>query len=268
MGKYAELEYTKLLENESIDRELLEHPQFYESFLREYENASLGEKYPVEIKVSNNSIALLRRGNYPDATNGIFYGVKDINCYKFSLERKRDKVYLRIEHDSSTVHTFPQKGDNISNSREVQIYEDNVLLGRAYFYNGGNYYQANITPYLGFTVPEEMSVGYILTGSIPNSMSNRIAGDYDYQVSGRYGYEDGIVKGGRQSRFDNKYDTKYYRSSINLENPFTIDNANRFAILDSMGRTIELHPEFETLSDAEKYFQERYLEAIGKGKTL
>ena len=49
--------------------------------MREYENASLGEKYPVEIRVSNNSIALLRRGNYPDATNGIFYGVKDINCY-------------------------------------------------------------------------------------------------------------------------------------------------------------------------------------------
>lgn len=44
--------------------------------------------------------------------------------------------------------------------------------------------------------------------------------------------------------------------------------SNRFAILDYMGRTIELHPEFETLSDAEKYFQERYLEAIGKGKTL
>lgn len=267
MGKYAELEYAKLLENNTIERELIEHPQFYNSFMREYENASLGEKYPVEIRVSNNSIALLRRGNYPDATNGIFYGVKDINCYKLGLERKRDKVYLRIEHDSSTVHTFPQKGDTIANSRDVQIFEDNVLLGRAYFYNGGNYYQPNITPYLGFTVPDDMSVGYILSGTIPTSMS-RIAGDYDYQVSGRYGYEDGIVKSGRQSRFDGKYETQFYRSSVNLENPFTIDNAIRFVTLDNMGHTVQLHSEFETITEAEKYFQERYLEAIGKGKSL
>ena len=116
-----------VLTGDKLDSKMYYNHSGYPGGLRERNAKTMIEKYPVEIRVSNNSIALLRRGNYPDATNGIFYGVKDINCYKLGLERKRDKVYLRIEHDSSTVHTFPQKGDTIANSRDVQIFEDNVF---------------------------------------------------------------------------------------------------------------------------------------------
>lgn len=266
MTNNAELEYAKLLESEKVNKALIEHPQFYRSFIREYENATLDGKYPVDINIGTDSITMSRRGNYPDATNGIYYGVKDINSYKFSLETLHDRVFLRIEHDNSTVYTFPQKGDSLSTSRDVQIFEDNALLGRAYFYNGSDYYGHGQIPYLGFTVPEGMSVGYILDATLPDFY--RIAGNYDYQVSGRTSYESGIIDRSRQTGRANQHTTTRAKASVNLENTFSIDNASDYVTFDSKGQVVSLNSNFSTVDEASRYFQERYSEAIGKGKLL
>ena len=74
MSKKAEEQYARLLEDGMISDRLLEHPQFYRSFIRKFDEISVDGKYALDCRITEHKLSLERRGYYPSDTNGIYYG--------------------------------------------------------------------------------------------------------------------------------------------------------------------------------------------------
>ena len=267
MSKQAEFEYAKLLENNIVNQELVSHPQFYQSFMRKFDDLSVDGRDKVEVSVGKDYIALSKRSNYPDATNGIFVGYKDVTSVSFTLEDFHEHKYFRVERDCSSVHTFPKKGDSLGNSSEIELYEDNVLLGRSLFGNYESKPYCKREPYLGFTKPI-LSAGYILNGMLPTTLSHDIPGNYVCHIAGRYSYEDGLVKKASASRTDGKFDGNYSVAAVNLENPMTIDNAADIVIYDKDNNMVRYNTYYSSPKEAQESAQLRYSEAIGVSKKV
>jgi hypothetical protein len=267
MSKQAEFEYAKILENNIVSQELVGHPQFYQSFMRKYDDLSVDGRDKVEVSIGRDYIALSKRSNYPDATNGIFVSYKDVTSVTFGLEDFHDHKYFRVERDCSSVHTFPNRGDSLGNSSEIELYEDNVLLGRSHFGNYDSKPYGKREPYLGFTKPK-LSAGYILNGMLPTTLSHDIPGNYVCHIAGRYSYEDGLVKKASACRTDGRYDGSYSVAAVNLENPMTIDNAADIVIYDKDNNMVRYNTYYNSPKEAQEATQLRYSEAIGKGKKI
>lgn len=267
MSQRAEFEYAKLLDDNVVDQELVNHPQFYQSFMRKYDDLSVDGRDAVEVSVGKDYIALAKRSDYPQATNGIYVGYKDVTSVTFTIEELHEHKYFRVDRECSSVYTFPKKGDSLSNSLDTEIYEENALLGRAYFGDlAGDTYGHNLTPFLGFRKPN-LTAGYILQGMIPQGINYLVAGDYACHVAGRSSYEQGLVQKSSQSRRSGVYDGSFSVAAVNLENTMTIDNAADIVIYDKDMNMIRFNTYFKTPQEAKEATQERYEKAIGKSKS-
>ena len=266
MSKKAEEQYARLLEDGMISDRLLEHPQFYRSFVRKFDEISVDGKYALDCRITEHKLSLERRGYYPSDTNGIYYGVKDITRITFEAKEFHGKPYLWIEREHSSVHSFPERGEQITNSSEIEVYEENVLLGRASFSDlPGDQYDHNLTPYLGFKKPG-FNIGFILQGMIPLDISHTLVRDYVCHVAGRASYESGIVEKSTVSRRGGKYTGKSSVAAVNLENPMTIHNSADFVVYDEGMNVTYLNKSFKTPKQAREYFANIYLEAMEKTK--
>ena len=268
MSQRAEFEYVKLLDDNIVSQELVNHPQFYQSFMRKYDDLSVDGRDAVKVSVGRDYITLAKSSNFPEATNGVYVGYKDVTSVTFTLEELREHKYFRVDRECSTVYTFPNKGDSLSNYLETEIYEDNVMLGRAYFGDlAGENYGYNLTPYLGFRKPN-LTTGHILQGLIPDGVNRLISGDYSCHVAGRFSYEDGLVQKSSASRKGGVYDAIFSVAAVNLENPMTIDNSADIVIYDKNQNMIRLNTYFKTPQEAKNAAQARYEEAIGVKKKV
>lgn len=269
MSQLAELEYSKLLDNENVNQELVNQPQFYKSFIRKFDELSFDGKLQVEINVGTDSITLFGRREFPNATNGLFVGYKDVTGVKFSLENLHEHKYFRVDRECSSVYMFPNRGDKLSNTLNSEVYEDNVLLGRVSFgddMTGKNFVQ-KATPYLGFRKPD-LSAGYVLQGMIPEGMDYLVSGDYYCHVEGRTSYEQGLVRKSNRSRKDGEYELTSSLAAVNLENTLTIDNSTDVIVYDNMGQVVRNNTCYNSPKEAIEAIQAQYKEAIGKGKTM
>lgn len=268
MSQLAELEYSKLLNSEGVNQELVNQHQFYKNFIRRFDELSLDGKEPVEINVGMDSITLFGRRDFPNATNGIFVGYKDVVGIKFSLENLHDHNYFRIDRECSYVYTFPNRGDQLNNSVHSEIYEDDVELGNASFFDlAGKNFGQNLKPYLGFKKPD-FSAGYVLNGMIPSGMDYLVSGDYDCHVEGRNSYEQGLVKTSKISRKNGEYELRSTLASISLEKPWTLNNTTDQIVYDNMGNVVSFNTYYNSPEEAIEAIQVQYEEAIGKGKTM
>ncbi len=268
MSIQAEANYARLLEEKKVSHELVEHPQFYRSFVKKFDEMSVDGKYTLNVHISGDRLTLVRYSDYPNATNGYYDGYKDVTGTTFSLEHQWDKTYFRVERDCSSVYTIPKKGDALTNSSEVEIYEDNALLGRSYFADlAGNNVGGHITPALGFRKPH-LTAGFILQGMIPQEISHLVAGDYVCNVAGRVNYEQGLVQKASVSRTNGKYKGGFSVAAVNLENTMTIDNAADIVIYDKDMNMIRFNTYFASPQEAKEASQLRYEEAIGKKKAV
>lgn len=261
MSKKAEFEYAKLLDNNIVSQELISHPQFYQSFMRKFDDLSIDGTYDVEVSVGKDYVALSKSSNYPEATNGVFVGYRDVTSVTFGIEEFHDHKYFRVERDCSSVHTIPQVGDSLGNSSEVEIYEENALLGRSHFGNYDNKPSGKRDPYLGFTKPR-LSVGYILNGMVPTTLSHDIPGDYVCHIAGRPSYESGLVRKASASRTSGRFDGSHAVAAVNLENPMTIDNAADIVVYDKDNNILRYNTYFSSPSEAQEATQAKYASAI------
>ena len=265
MSAEGELEYTKLLDSNAVMRELIEHPQFYNSFISKYDELSSGGDIPVEVSVDKDNVSILRRCYYPDATNGVYKGYQDIIKFKFSLQEMWDNKYFRVDGNSSMMYTFPQ-GNSLSNSARAEIYEDNALLGKAYFLNviQGSH---GLNPALGFSQPD-LSTGYILNGQIPPIMREKYVGTYSLSVSGRPSYDHGIIRSANLVKSEDSYDVNFGLSAVNLSDSFRLDNAIEIATFDKDNNLTSLREGFSSVEEAKQHFQEMYSDAIRRDMEL
>lgn len=268
MSKVGENEYIKLLSSGEIANELLGHPQFFESFIQKYEELSYGDQYDINVAHGPGSVSLTKCGEYPEETDGRYVGAKDIVQVRFRIEEIDGHRYLRVDRETSKVCTFPDKGDKLSNSLDVEVYEGTALLGRAFFGDlAGKDYKKDLKPYVGFKKPE-ISTGHILSGMCPTGIEYIVKGDYSCSVFGRSSADSGLVEKSTVSRFGGRFKGKTTTAAVNVETPNTIDNAADFVVYDKDMNMRLLNPQFKNPTEAKKYYMERYEEFVKGGKKL
>lgn len=127
----ANNEYSKLTLDDRVQG-IVNNLQFRKKFLEEF------SKYPdLKVEVTFDSkVVLSREGVYPEATNGIYKGVKDYNKIVFSLEQAWGDEYLTVLHDSAMICVMPSEPtfDIGSCSKQIEVYDDNgrVAVGNVY----------------------------------------------------------------------------------------------------------------------------------------
>ena len=156
------LEYQKLTMVEGI-RHIIEHNQFREAFLR-----ALRQYNDARVEVTqDNKIRISREGNYPDATNGIFKGVRDCDRISFSLEEIFGEVRLVVAKNSASIHVIPDNPtqDVGSCSKSLEIYDDYSKVAKSdvmFFENPVK----NIHPAALLTFKPDLSPNYAINSMV------------------------------------------------------------------------------------------------------
>ena len=268
MTKLGEKAYIDLLASGELPNQLLGHSQFFESFVQKYDELSYGDKYDLTVAHSSSTVSLTRRGECPEETDGVYRGAKDVTQVRFRVEEQEGHEYLRVDRERSLVHTYPGKGQKLTNSLDVEVYEGTNLLGRALLEIKPNkMFKEDVKPHVGFEKPE-LTTGHILSGLCPKGIEYAVKGDYTCSVAGRESYESGLVERSTVSRTDGRITGKTTTAAVNVETPNTIDNAADFVVYDKDMNMRMLNPDFKNPTDAKKYYMERYAEAIKGGNKL
>lgn len=268
MTKLGEKEYINLLACGELPNELLGHTQFFESFVQKYDELSYGDKYDISVAHSPSTVSITKCGEYPEETDGRYLGAKDVVQVRFRIDEIDEHRYLRIDRERSIVRSYPNKGNKVENTLDVEVYEGTDLLGRAHLGVIPNKeFKQEVKPFVGFDKPE-ITTGHVLSGLCPNGIEYVVKGDYTCSVAGRKSVEDGLVERSTVSRKDGRITGKTTTAAVNVETPNTIDNAADFVVYDKDMNMRMVVPQFKNPTEAKKHYMERYAEAIKGGKQL
>lgn len=285
----AELEYSKLLDSDSVNPELLEHDMFYEKFMEHYEaiGAVIGGpngRNPIEVILENGKVILKVHDKNPQndmKAVGFIPALEDANVVAFSIEEVGGKKYLRVENNRSIIHPGIDYGNGIppfevsetkdvslGNHSNVELYDGDVLVGEALFENTTYHNpKSGVSVDLAFTRPN-MSTEAIIQGIVPRNISLTLDGDYEYKVFSRPDIENGLVEKSSVFRTDGIMDGKSSTAVVDLKNPNSFYVTVDFVEYDKDMNMTKLNPQFSSPTEARAYYTQLYKESIAKGKKI
>jgi len=120
------------------DLELFNHPSFRYAFISAFVQV-IGLVDNVEIIMEDGALILRTKNDYPNATNGIFKGVKDAKKCVLKLENIFEQQYLMFKFEDSSICCFPENQfDNLSYHTGVTAYKGGYEVGFANFLSSEN----------------------------------------------------------------------------------------------------------------------------------
>lgn len=223
----AESEYTNLMTGNGVARELIEHPQFKDSFIQRYielcQLATRGESIAVYFTPSDVSLHL--NANNPSATNDIYTGRQDKVSFKFGIENLHDRQYLSERMQGVTALRFPSR-NNSEHSYEcgLRVFYGDEEVARVYcFKDASGPQELNSEPYYYDKFMPQLSIGYALNTDYPQ---NALQGspNCSFWATAR-GIGSNIWKRrGVIQKNDTPTFMKTEYGTVNLENPKSLDN--------------------------------------------
>lgn len=222
----AEIEYNKLLLDNSILRELVEHPKFRRQFIDLYNiYTGYGQrniKIDLEYNKFNNTIVMRLYGEYPNDTNGIYQGVKESDVCTIGLEQSINGPRLCVRTDNRSLYRMPnERFDSLSHSQTLSVFNDYEQEGKIY-YQGENKANFSQDPRAAFISPIKMSVNTAISGDIPFLPNKESMGDFSIvSVGGRNG---GLVNRNYLLKNDNNYISRMEYVPLEMEHPESLEN--------------------------------------------
>lgn len=167
----AESEYTKLITSDGVARELIEHPQFKDSFIQRYielcQLATRGES--IAVNFTPMDVSLYLDANNPSATNTVYTGKQDKVSYRFSIENHHDRQYLSESMKGVTALRFPSRNKSEhSYQREMRFYYGKEEVARVWcIKDASGPLELNSEPYYYEQFMPQLSIGYALNTEYP-----------------------------------------------------------------------------------------------------
>ena len=127
-------EYNKLINLNGVNSKLVGH-RALKTALEQVFSESIGEdEYRIEVK--GDSIIIERENNYPNATNGVYHGIKVASKSVIRLEKDFDMEYLTVKIENVNVTGYLEGVENdLSYFAHVTAYnEDGIEQASAEYY--------------------------------------------------------------------------------------------------------------------------------------
>lgn len=132
--KNFDKEYNNLINFNGVNSKLVSHRAFKKSLEQVFVEAIGEDEYQIEVK--DDSIVIKRENNYPEATNGIYHGIKVASKCVIQLEKDSDKEYLTVKIENVNVTGYLDRVENdLSYFAHVTAYnEDGIEQASAEYY--------------------------------------------------------------------------------------------------------------------------------------
>lgn len=255
----VEFEYEKILSSVGVNKSIVDHPQFRESFMREYRNLSSDGKFNVYVSFDEERVNLSVEQNLPNETNGVYQGYKSFERCSFSVEKKWDDDYFVVRKKSCGIYSQINKGDNVVCTDTLDVYFRNEQVGKME-YTSSNQYNSKMDLSV-YTQTPELMVGFAINGMAPPLLSH-YSGNVRCSSSGRMPGS-AIVRNSLYSCIDGEYSQRSGYSCLNLEKPYELNfTTNFFAELDGMGGFLYIDPNYSSFGEAVNIIQLKYDESI------
>lgn len=251
-------DYEKILSGVDGNLEVINHSQFRESFMCEYDRISNYGTRSVSLDCDNGFVRITASSNLPDATNGIYHGYKSLDTCVFSVENIFDNDYLCVRRKSSEVYSFDDKGDSVSYGESLDAYLKNEQVGKINFVYVNNCSTKN-NPTFNIVEPN-ISLGYAINGTIPPDLSC-YNGDIRCEVVGKTSGS-GIARTSKYSCINGEFTQTSGLCAVSLENPYSLNTGEQNFAEIKNGNLVCINENYSSVDEAIADIQSRYDEKI------
>lgn len=113
IGDKVEKEYNNIINSSNLDKKISTHRGLKPALMQIFYESIGEEDYRIEI--NDDSITIIKEGDYPDATNGVYHGIKVASRCVIKLESDIDKEFLTVNMENVNVTGYKE-------SRESQLF--------------------------------------------------------------------------------------------------------------------------------------------------
>lgn len=244
--KNIEKEYDNIKKSNGISQKISSHRALKTALEQVFRECIGEEEYSV--KFNDDSIVILREGNYPEATDGIYKGIKVASRCTIKLESDGGMEYLSVKTENVSITDYPNNHkSSVFYLASVTAYDENGLECARGEYRTNREVQ-------GFKFAPMYMIDSIFVGSVeerPNldiqfatraNLSSEHSGssyDWEYRAVIR---EENLISHGYFLNYDSKTSKKNSLQSYGTINPYNYEklcgNTNEFARLTEVSGNV------------------------------